>query len=255
MVDLTGKTAVVSGSSRGIGKGIAHALLGSGARVCINGRNEVTLVATAEELASEFGEDSVVAISADATTTEGVLDLLDQATSRWSVPDVVVANVGSGRSVAGWDVGDDEWERMMSLNLHGSIRLCRESIRRMPGGVITVIASIAGCDPIGAPVPYTVAKAGLLAYVKATADQVGRAGIRINSVSPGNVMFEGGTWADKLAEDRDGVLAMVEQKVPLNGFASPADIGNAVAWLSSDEARFVTGTNLVVDGGQARRML
>jgi 3-oxoacyl-[acyl-carrier protein] reductase len=254
--ELAGQTALVSGSSRGIGKGIARALLQAGARVYLNGRDAAALTTCADELRTVTGRDSVQTLCADLTHTEVIADTLSLiAAESGGGPHIVVANIGSGRSAPGWDIDDDEWERMLEVNLLGAVRLCRGAVRCMAargGGNLVVVSSIAGCEAIGAPTPYAAAKAGLLAFVKATADQVAEHGIRVNAVCPGNVMFEGSTWDRKLAADRDGVMAAIRKKVPMNGFATPEDIGQMVAFLVSERARFITGANLVVDGGQLR---
>ena len=254
--ELCGQTALVSGSSRGIGKGIAHELLQAGARVFLNGRDEAALANSAAELRASTTSDSVHTLCADLSRAEVIPNALSWiAQEAGGPPQIVVANIGSGRSTLGWDVDDAEWRRMLDLNLLGAVRLCREAIRGMvtaSGGNLVVVSSIAGCESIGAPTPYAVAKAGLLAFVKATADQVAKHGIRINAVCPGNVMFEGSTWELKLNEDRDGVMERIRRQVPMNGFATPTDIGETVAFLVSERARFITGANLVVDGGQVR---
>ena len=239
MVQLNGKTALVSGSSRGIGKGIARALIEARATVFVNGRDQDTLTACANELGAEM-------LCADLTRPEVIADAVATI-----APDIVVANIGSGRAATGWDLDDDQWQQALEVNLLGAVRLCREAARAMVannGGSLVVVSSIAGRESIGAPTPYAVAKAGLLAYVKATADQVAKHDIRINAVCPGNVMCEGSTWESKSAEDREAVLA----RVPMNGFATPEDIGETVAFLVSERARFITGASLVVDGGQLR---
>lgn len=258
-LNLDGKIALVSGSSRGIGKTIAEILLREGCTVFISGRDEKKLDETLAELSHKTSDASVHKICGDLTVTEEIKAALHGISEiKESYPDIVVANIGTGRSVPGWDVDDGEWNRMFNINFFGAVRLVRESVRVMKekgGGSIVCISSIAGAEAIPAPVPYSTAKTALLSFVKNTSDAVAQYGIRINTVSPGNVFFEGGTWDMKLKENRDAVMNYINSVVPMKGFAYPDDISNTVAFLVSGKARFITGANFVVDGGQIRKFI
>ena len=256
---LTERVALVSGSSRGIGKAIAETLLMEGCTVYINGRDENSLNATAEEFSKTILKNKIRKICADLTITEEIrktLDIISRETDK--PPDIVVANIGSGRSVQGWDIDDEEWLRMFNANFFGAVRLCREAIRMMKdggGGCIIGIASIAGCEATPAPISYSSAKTALLSFVKNTANIVAQFGVRINAVSPGNVLFEGGTWDIKFKENKEEVLDYINSVVPLKGFASQYDIADMVSFLVSDHAKFITGSNFIVDGGQVRKFI
>lgn len=258
-LNLSGKTALVSGSGRGIGKAIAETLLQEGAAVFINDRDESALADAFEELKEKTLSENIYRLHADLTIRENIrtgLKKIHQATGR--NVDIVVANIGSGKSVPGWDVADEEWDRMFNMNLFGAVRLCRESIRIMKEGgrgSIVCIASIAGIESFPAPLAYSAAKAGLLNFVKNAADVAAQFGIRINAVSPGNVLFPGSTWDTKLKENREGVMEYIQKAVPLKDFASPYDVARLVAFLVSDAAQFITGSNFVVDGGQIRKFI
>jgi 3-oxoacyl-[acyl-carrier protein] reductase len=257
---LTGKVVLISGSSKGIGRGIADVLLEENCTVFINGRDENSLNETYEDFCSKYTSGNVFKICSDLTITSKIRESLDVIVKKTGKgPEIVVANIGSGRSEAGWDVADDEWERMFSLNFFGAIRLSRESIRHMKeskcGGNIIIISSIAGCEALPAPLPYSSSKAALLNFVKNTADLVSKYNIRINAVSPGNVLFDNGTWDNKIKNSREGVLDYIKNSVPMNSFASPDDIGNMVAYLVSKKAGFITGSNFIVDGGQVRKYI
>lgn len=258
-LNLNGKIALVSGSGRGIGKAIAGILLSEGCTVFINGRDEKTLNTTAEELRNKTPLHKIYKICSDLTITENIksaLDFIYNKTQKY--PEIIVANIGSGKSVSGWDIDDEEWLRMFNLNFFGAVRLCREAVRVMTehgGGSIVCISSIAGCEAIPAPLPYSIAKAALLSFVKNCANEVAQYKIRINAVSPGNVLFEGGTWDRKLKENKDAVLSYLNNAVPLKGFASPDDIAYMTAYLVSDYARFITGSNFIVDGGQVKKFI
>lgn len=257
--NLENRTALISGSSRGIGRAIADAFLAEGMTVFVNGRDRAALDLAISEMKSRYPDAKVHPICADLIKTENVISALDQAfrvVGRF--PDVVVANVGSGRSNPGVEVEDGEWERMFDINLFGAVRLVREAVRRMKdagGGSIVCVSSIAGCEASTAPLSYSAAKAALLSFVKNASDLVAKHHIRINAVSPGNVMFEGGVWDRKLKENREQVMGYINSSVPLQRFATPQEIAEVVAFLVSDKAAFVTGTNVVVDGGQLRKII
>jgi 3-oxoacyl-[acyl-carrier protein] reductase len=253
---LHDRIGLVSGSSRGIGKAIAQRLLEEGAVVWVTGRDNETLSNTHQKFAETFG-DNVRAFQGDLSNPDTIRTLLAAIKDECGRLDIMVANIGSGRSSMGWDVNDRAWEEAMNVNFHIAVRLSREAIRIMEvrqSGNIVFISSIAGVESIQAPVPYATAKAALLMYMKSTARIVAGMGIRMNAVSPGNVLFEGGTWDRKLSEDRVAVQRYIETEVPLCSFASPHDIAEAVTFLVSDKGSFITGTNLIVDGGQTQSL-
>lgn len=255
---LQGKVAVVSGSSNGIGKGIASVLLSEGATVSITGRNRERLERTYSEFKTGFDSKKVFKFKGDLCKTETVKRLMNSIIKKYGRLDIVVANIGSGRSKPGWDIDDDYFQQSLNVNFFPAVRLARESLKIMTmqkSGSITFISSIAGCEAIPAPVPYSTAKAALLTYVKNTSDIVARYGIRMNAISPGNIYFKGGTWDGKLKENRAAVNKYIKSSVPMQRLGTPEEIGHAVSFLASDGASFITGSNLVVDGGQVRKIL
>jgi 3-oxoacyl-[acyl-carrier protein] reductase len=243
---LEEKVAVISGSTRGIGEGIAREMLAEGAQVWITGRDQKRLDAVTSAFRQEFG-DRVHPFQGDLTRPEIIRDLVRTA----------VANLGSGRSQMGWDVEDAAFRESFDLNFFPAVALARESIRVMEtqrSGCITFIASIAGAELIRAPVPYSTAKAALLHYVKCTSAIIAPSGIRMNAVSPGNIYSEDGTWGRKMREDPAGTKRYIAENVPMGRFGTPEEVGRLVAFLSSDRASFITGADLVIDGGQARSL-
>lgn len=253
-LNLKGKVVLVSGSTSGVGKATAEVLLKEGCIVFINGRKEQALKESSRELGGKVYE-----ICSDLTVTSNInnaFSIIYEKTGKH--PDIVIANIGSGRSVMGWDVDDEEWLRVFNINFFGTVRLCREAIRNMEKnkyGNIVCISSITGCEAISAPVPYSTAKAAVLSFVKNTSDVVAKHGIRINAISPGNVLFEGGIWDKKIKENKNEVLNYINNEVPLQGFATPYDIANMAAYLVSDLAKFITGSNFIIDGGQVRKFI
>ena len=253
---LKDKVAVVSGSTKGIGKAVAEGLLAEGAVVYISGRDGDVLDAVHADFSKRF-DNRVFKFKGDLTVTAVVEEFVKAATDGHGRLDVAVANIGTGSSVPGWEVDDEEWERMMVLNLFGAVKLTRAALRPMVkqgGGAVVCIGSIAGVEAIPAPVPYSTAKCALQSYAKNTADLVGGDGVRVNVVSPGNVLFDGGTWDRKIKENKSGVEAYIDGAVPLKRFCTPEEVADAVCFLASDRASFVTGANFVVDGGQVRKI-
>lgn len=199
---LSGKVALVGGSSRGIGRAIARAFLAEGARVAITGRDQESLAMTEGQLAEEFGEDAVLAISADLTEQEPVDDAVTRAEERFGSIDCLVANIGNALTEeTGWDIPAESWEADLASNLGSGVHLARRvipSMLRSGGGSIVFTNSIAGLESHPAAIPYNAAKAALASYAKNLALRLGPTGIRVNSVAPGNVIFPGATGRVRL---------------------------------------------------------
>ncbi|MSR05458.1 MAG: SDR family oxidoreductase [Gemmatimonadetes bacterium] len=254
---LTGKRVLITGSSRGIGAAIAQGFLAEGASVVLTGRDPETLKDRAKQLAAAFGRDRVHSLQADLAGSESdIQTCVDHAAGSLGGLDVLVANVGSGSGPRGLQAADADWERLLRLNLVGTALACRHSLSwltKAGGGSIVLVASIGGMELLSAPLPYTTAKAGLIALSKALAWECAAQQVRVNCVSPGNILHEGGSWEGRLAEHRADTLQYIKSEVPLKRFGKPEEIANAVLFLASDvTAGFVTGANLVVDGGQTR---
>jgi 3-oxoacyl-[acyl-carrier protein] reductase len=251
---LKDKVVFVAGASRGIGKGIAAVFLGEGARVMLTGRDAAALDAAAAEL-GEGRPDCVMTFTGDLTEPLVGVEARRQLVARWGAADILVCNIGSGTAKNGWQITAAEWEPVFQINLWATVRLVEVFLPAMVDaqrGNIVLISSIAGLESLGAPIPYGAAKAALEHYGRDLARRVGRHGVRVNTVAPGNVLFPGGTWQRKLDADQAGVRAMIAAEVPLARFGTPEEIGAAVAFLASDRAAFITGACVVADGGQTR---
>lgn len=246
-LELSGKTALITGSSRGIGRAIAEVLHAEGCRVALNARNAGDLTAAA------FALPGAVAIAGDVTKPEEAKRIVAQATDALGRIDILVCNVGSGHSVAPGAETQEEWQRVFALNLWSTtnvVEAAREALIESRG-VVVCISSICGLEVVsGAPVTYSAAKAALHAYVRGIARPLGAQGVRINVVAPGNILFDGSVWARKLVEDRSAVQQMLERDVALGRLGTPQDVAELVCYLASPRSGFATGGVWALDGGQ-----
>lgn len=246
---LENKTAIITGSGSGLGLGIAKSLISEGANVIITDRNTERGLSALRELAGT----NALYVEGDITSGEVIETCTSEAMNRFGSVDILIANVGSGKGSAGWNVPEGQWSEMLNLNFHGARRIVDTVVPRMISkkqGSIVFIGSIAGLEDVGAPMHYSVAKASLIAYSKLLSRRLANQGIRVNCVCPGNMYFEGGTWDIKSKEDPERVTRMLEEKVPQHRFATVAEVADLVTILVSDRSSFVTGACLVVDGGQ-----
>ena len=248
-LELSGKTALVTGASRGIGKAIAELLHAKGCHVALNARN-------AERLASVCADLSgTIAVSGDLTEPGQAGRVVDEAIAALGSLDIVICNVGGGRSVPPGHETPEEWQRVFALNLWSTtntVEAAREALAATRG-VIVCVSSICGLEVVpGAPVTYSAAKAALHAYVRGMARPLGAQGIRINAVAPGNILFDDSTWSGKLADDPDSVKTMLQREVSLAALGSPQDVAELVTYLASPRASFATGSVWTLDGGQVR---
>ncbi|MDR3735086.1 MAG: SDR family oxidoreductase [Acidobacteriaceae bacterium] len=254
-LNLTNRVALVAGSSRGIGRSIAAALLAEGARVCITGRDTPSLAATAADLRQQYPGAQILEATGDLTDATVIAATMQSIQQQWGRLDILVANLGSGSGKPGWEQDESEWERLFNLNFFGSVRLAQAAIAAMTnGGSILFISSIVGIEATPAPLPYSAAKAALLNYSKNLARSVADKKIRVNSIAPGNILFPGGSWEKHLAARRASVEEYIAKEVPQQRFGTPEEIAALAAFLCSDAAAFTTGACYVMDGGQTRTL-
>lgn len=250
---LQGSRVLVGGGSRGIGLAIAEAFLDEGADVAISARDADSLDAARARLSDAHPDRRVFAQRADLREPADVERAVNDCVAELGGIDVAVANAGTGRGPTGNVVGLDAWRELMEKNLYTAVLLCETVLGSMEsGGAIATIGSIAGLEFHRAPVPYGAAKAALLRYTRDLARRLGPAGIRVNMVAPGNVLAPGGTWEQRLDEQRTATEEWIRQEVPLGRFGTPEEIAAATVFLCSPRSSFTTGACLVADGGQYR---
>jgi 3-oxoacyl-[acyl-carrier protein] reductase len=248
---LTNKVAIVTGSSKGLGFAAARALVDEGARVVICARQKAPLEAAAAAL-SDAG--TVLAIQADVSDPRGAEQVVEQTMAEFGVVDILVNNVGKAGGGDVVSTSDAEWQSAFDQTLFPAVRMSRLVVPRMRsagGGVVLMIASIWGRES-GGRMTYNAVKAAEISLAKALAQQLAPANIRVNSVAPGSISFEGGTWWKRQQEDPDGMAEFVRREIPLGRFGRPEEIGAAVAFLASPRASWITGACIPVDGGQSR---
>ena len=250
-LDLTDRVAIVTGSSRGLGLASARALAAEGARVVLCARGAEAL---AQAVAALGGGDRLRTVVADVSTPEGAERVVTDAVGAFGRVDVLVNNVGKAGGAGVADTPDDEWQSAIDQTLFPAIRMSRlvvPHMRRQGGGVILMIASIWGRES-GGRMTYNVVKAAEISLAKAMAQQLAKDNIRVNSIAPGSIAFEGGSWWKRQQEDPAGMAEFVAREIPMGRFGRPEEVGDVVAFLASGRATWVTGASVTVDGGQSR---
>ncbi|MBA2353742.1 MAG: SDR family oxidoreductase [Acidobacteria bacterium] len=254
-LDLDGRIAIVTGGTRGLGLASARSLIGEGAQVAICGRTEQTLQQAVEELERlAGGSGRVLGVLADVSVAAQVTRLVDQTVARFGGVDVLVNNVGLGKGGGLLDTPDEVWQQAFDQTVFPAIRASRGVVPHMQargGGVILLIASIWGRES-GGRMTYNAVKAAEISLGKALAQQLAPSNIRVNSIAPGSILFEGGSWHQRQQADPDGIAAFIERELPFGRFGRAEEVGDIVAFLASSRASWISGACLTVDGCQSR---
>ena len=247
MFSLEGKTALVTGASGGIGSSIAKALASQGARIALSGSNGDKLRAFREQLQDEVGGDHVE-ITCDLSNPESVEELVPATIDTLGKMDILVNNAGITRDNLAMRMKDEEWDQVIRINLEAAFRLMRAAARPMMKarhGRIVSITSVVGATGNPGQMNYTAAKAGLTGMSKSLAQELASRGITVNCVAPGFIRT---AMTDALDDKQK---AAIEGRIPAGRMGEGDEIGAAVAYLASDEAAYVTGQTLHVNGGMA----
>ncbi len=241
-MELSGKVAIVTGSARGIGREIALRLAEAGATVVVSD------VADAEPVAEEIRKmgGQSLAVVTDVTSASDVAGLVERASGEYGRIDILVNNAGIARDQLLMRMSDEDWEAVLNVNLK-SVFLCtravlRHMVRQRWGRIIS-ISSIVGIVGNPGQANYASSKAGIIGFTKTMAREVGSRGITVNAIAPGFIATK---MTEQLSEEQKGEML---KRIPLGFLGTPRDVAEAVAFLASEEARYITGQVLGVDGG------
>ncbi|MBI2657211.1 3-oxoacyl-ACP reductase FabG [Candidatus Woesearchaeota archaeon] len=252
MKRLDGKVAIITGSNRGIGKGIAIALAGEGCKVVVNSYKEDDDAKNAVEEIKGLGSDAVF-IKANVTREIDVKELVEKAVKRFGKLDVLVNNAGILVAGTADKLSEKDWDRQMDVNLKGVFMCTKYAVRQMlkqgKGGRIINISSIAGLVGFPGISAYCASKGGVTEFTREVALDYAKYGITVNALNPGVIVTD---MTKAMLADGSTKKALLES-TPVGRFGQPEDIGNAAVFLALDESGFITGHNLVVDGGWTAR--
>ncbi|MEE8598702.1 MAG: 3-oxoacyl-[acyl-carrier-protein] reductase [Dehalococcoidales bacterium] len=246
-MNLSNRVAIVTGGGRGIGRTIALKLAEVGATVVVNDIGEASPVGSVAEEIKAMGGQSL-AVLADVSSSSDVARLVEETIAAYGKVDILVNNAGIARDQLIIRMSDEDWDRVLSVNLKGAFLCARAVLRHMikqRWGRIISIASIVGLVGNPGQANYASAKAGIIGFTRTVAKEVAARGITANAIAPGFIDTE---MTQRLEEDWKQQL---KKQIPLGYFGSPRDVAEAVAFLASEEARYITGQVLSVDGGMA----
>lgn len=253
---LTDKVAVITGSSRGLGLASAKALAAEGCRVCLCARSTSALEDAAHEVAHIAGSEArVISVPIDLTEPDACDRLIHTVVDRWGRVDILVNNVATASGGGLEATTDGDWQSAFDRTLFPAIRASRAVtpiMMRQGGGVIIFIASIFGREA-GGRMTYNAVKAAEISLGKSLAQELAPHNIRVLSVSPGSILFPGGSWWKRRQEQPDQIAEFVRRELPFGRFGTDREVGDVVAFLSSARASWIAGTSVVVDGCQSRQ--
>jgi len=245
-LQIAGKTALVTGGSKGIGYAVAEGLVAEGVRVVVSARDEAVLETAAERLGRGGGD--VVAIAADVSSAKGVRGLVDAALARVGRIDVLVANAGGPPAGLPSQLDDAAWARATELTLMSAVRLARAvlpGMRERAWGRIVNVTSLSVKQPINDLTLSNALRSAVTAFARTLANEVASEGVTVNAVAPGYTATE---RLEELFAD-DYARARLLASIPAKRFATPVEVAAAAVFLCSQQAAYLTGQTLVVDGG------
>jgi 3-oxoacyl-[acyl-carrier protein] reductase len=259
---LAGKVGIVTASSRGIGRGAAEVLAAEGVRLTICARTEADVVAAAEQIRARRGAE-VLALQADVTKADDIERIVRQTTDAYGTVNILVNNAGGPPAGTFDSLGDAAWQAAFELTMLSAVRMIRAvlpAMRRAGGGAIINVQSTSVKVPLDNLILSNAIRTGAIGLAKTLSFELAKDGIRVNNVLPGAIMTD--RQREMLAHQsaRSGksveeIRRLREAAIPLGRYGDPEDLGNMIAFLASERARYVTGVTVQVDGGMARSLM
>ncbi len=261
-LEINGKVALVGGSSSGLGLAIATSLASEGCRVAMNARDETRLENAVSQVVRR-GTAEVAGFPADVSVPTEAEELVGQVQDQFGALDILVCNAGGPPSTDFVGAPKEGWQEALELNLLSTIHLCRAAVpmmRERSWGRIVCLTSVAAKEPLPGLIFSTTARAGVLGFTKALADELALDGITVNAVCPGYMSTERVTdlvneRAERERRQPDDILAELVSRIPTRRMGEPEELAAAVAFLVSEHAGYITGVALQVDGGYIRSIL
>ena len=249
-LELAGKVALVTGSTKGIGRGIVERLAAEGCHVGICARNEAEVNQAIDELGAHGVK--VAGAAVDVASAESMQSWVDHCAATLGGIDIFISNVSAG----GADASEDGWRANFEVDMLATwrgVQLAVPHLEKSSAGSIVVISSTAALEAFAGAVPYGAVKAALLNYSGNLAQDLAPKGIRVNAVSPGPIFIDGGAW-DNIKQAMPEIYEGTVATIPMGRMGTAEEVAAQVAFLASPRAGFTTGTNIVIDGGLTKRI-
>lgn len=243
---LKNRIVLITGSSKGIGKIIAKKYLEEGCKVISTGRSKI----------KKKNIPNFFYYQVDFEKLKSVEKLKKKLKKKFKKIDILVGNIGNGVGSKDILINTNDWTKSFSNNFKSffnAFNILYSMINQKEGSIIA-ISSITGFEALKAPIEYSVSKAAINAYCKCISKKL-RPGMRVNVISPGNILMEGNTWYKKLKNHKRKTINYINNNVPMKKFGKPEDIANAALFLSSKLSSFTSGSNLIIDGGQTSKLI
>lgn len=262
-LELKDNIVLITGSSRGIGLAIAESFLEEQAQVILTGRNKVSLIEVQKILLVKNPSFKVDIWQGDLTQEQDNSKLSSYVKKKHGMLTHLICNMGNGKSVPPLTEDVNEFRRVFDINLFSAADTVNRILplleistknNKLSCPSIIFISSICGKEVLNCPIAYAAAKASIMTYANNLSRPLGKRGVRVNVVTPGNIIFPGSTWENKIKENKKVVNTMLNKEVPLGRLGKPSDVANVVVFLASIKSSFITGANIIVDGGQVKSM-